>query len=61
MEKTFFTKEGMIQRQLIEQEIVDMAAMGDMDCKKELVKSKLLTVTKIEDKVDLILDYLGLK
>lgn len=57
--RTFYTPTGPITRDLIEVEINQFAQLGDIDCKKELLKRDLTTSKNVDEKIDLIIKFLG--
>lgn len=59
--RTFFTPTGKETRELTQEELESFANSGDPECRKELSKQELKELSTSEQKIDLILDHLGLK
>ena len=60
MKKQFHTKDGIIDRELTENEIQEFAEMGDRNCQLELAKEESKKALSIEEQLIIIERYLGL-
>ncbi len=58
MNKQFFTKDGVIVRELTEVEVEAFAKRGDSDAQKELFKKQLELAVNANEKIDAVCDYL---
>ena len=56
--KTFYTKDGAETRELTQQEIEDLAVIGDDECKKEIFMQEVKAAVTIEEKVAAIIKFL---
>lgn len=61
MKKQFHTSEGVIERELTEEEIQKFADSGDDECLKYLEKKEYVEATNLEEKIGVIARCLGLE
>lgn len=60
MKKTFYTKDGTIERELTAQEINEFARLGDTDAKTETGKTDFSQAGDLQGKINVIARLLGL-
>jgi hypothetical protein len=61
MRRQFHTPEGIIERELTQDEITQFASMGDSEVKKELARQQWKMTGTWEQKINIIAELLGLK
>lgn len=54
------TKQGVTNKQLTEQEIIDLAATGNYAARKEIAKNEVLNASSIQEELDAIKKLLGI-
>lgn len=59
VQKTFYTKDGAITRDLTSEEITMFANQGDVFCKQEVTKKELSQATTIQQQLDALKKFLG--
>jgi len=60
MEKTSYTKDGIETRTLTREEIEKLSLMGDMEAQKEIAKEQIAAAQTTDEKINIVLDHLGL-
>jgi len=58
MIKQFYTKDGIVNRELTQEEIITFAADGDTEARKEILKQELKTALSNDDRIKAILKFL---
>lgn len=61
MKKIFHTPKGIIEREVTQEELIQLAQMGDKEAKKELAKQELKKALTSDKKLNVIIKYLNLK
>lgn len=54
VKKMFHTKDGVVERELTNEEVIQFAKMGDAEARQEVFSKKWLQVTTSTDKLELI-------
>ncbi len=57
--KTFHSPEGKETKELTQREIEEFAALGDNDCKKELLKQSINKAKTLQEEIDALKEYVG--
>lgn len=60
MKRQFHTSAGVVERELTDAEVQQLAAEGNIAAKREIAKKKLAIALTPSDKINVILEYLGL-
>ena len=58
--RNFYTPDGIITRELTQEEIIAFAKLGDVECRREILKAKWATMTDAQ-KVKAIFKLLELE
>lgn len=61
MKKKFHTPEGIIERELCQEEIEEFAQMGDMEALIFLKKQEYAKAKNNSEKIDILAEVIGLK
>lgn len=60
MKKQFHTPQGIIERELTQSEIQIFADEGDDECRKEIFREKYINAPGLDQRVEVIAQFLGL-